>query len=86
MPDFTPGPWKAYGIAGLLVDVRTVDGGIHIADLDQCEDAEDVANAHLIAAAPKMYEALEAMNSSTVCDPSVLRAAESALKQARGQG
>jgi hypothetical protein len=51
---FTPGPWVADGV------IVYADVGIqpHIADLSGYTDQPE-ANAHLIAAAPELYAALE---------------------------
>jgi hypothetical protein len=69
-PNTTPGPW-------LITDSGTVyaldergknnrfsvllNGGFSVGYLDRTSDAELLANAHLIAAAPELYEALEVM-------------------------
>jgi len=67
---FTPGPWvvdedyedEEQQAIGIVKEGRGYIAGIHI--LASCNNgegftAEDRANAHLIAAAPAMYEALQ---------------------------
>lgn len=69
---FTPGPWvvdedyedEEQQAIGIVKEGRGYIAGIHI--LASCNNgegftAEDRANAHLIAAAPAMYEALKAL-------------------------
>lgn len=58
---FTPGPWEAVSFNGnsLVVTELIVNEKEAIALLGTCGEKEQ-ANAHLIAAAPDMYEALEA--------------------------
>ena len=70
---FTPGPWRAslddfgdYAIqpAGQELAVAAVVNGDARGLLG--EASEHAANAHLIAAAPEMYEALQAIDWSAV--------------------
>lgn len=68
---FTPGPWEAYG--------DLVTAGEHGATFI-CEDVGD-ANAKLIAAAPELYAALEAL---LISDRNRDRA-KAALSKARGE-
>lgn len=57
---FTPGPWRAWQPRGdESVPVRTDGLGITIAYVHQGAITNAQANAHLIAAAPELYEALE---------------------------
>lgn len=65
MNKFTPGPWEVNTEAGLPLrevfshsetDVLICDTGCSNVEMDA---AEIEANAHLIAAAPEMYEALK---------------------------
>lgn len=59
-PKFTPGPWEYEGINGKVVSVIN---GIHAVVAHngtfRHSAKESAANAHLIAAAPELYEALE---------------------------
>ena len=93
-PKFTPGPWvnvtryieseKEHGI---------VNDGWRIAE---CMGSDGDANAHLIAAAPILYKALEAMLTYTAdlnpmqgfddLDHDAVKQAYYALARARGEG
>lgn len=54
----TPGPWSAhYNNEGLTV-FSPDNVTVAYVDYDECEERPVEANAHLIAAAPAMYEAL----------------------------
>ena len=80
MNKFTPGPWKC---VGTLVYFSNNAGGI---DLRACPDSE--ANARLIAAAPDLLEALEAIIASECRQPDVGCAwtkARAAIARARGE-
>lgn len=68
---FTPGPWVVadsldFDNVSVVMDTAIdnpssyITGNVWACDLwwDEC-DEEDIANAHLISAAPDMYEALE---------------------------
>jgi hypothetical protein len=61
-PGFTPGPWRAvlgdYGMAYNQAYVNVDDGADRVASV-WCSREGYEANAHLIAAAPELYEALE---------------------------
>mgnify|MGYP003440961289 CR=1 FL=1 len=59
----TPGPWSAhYNNEGLTV-FSPDNVTVAYVDYDECEERPVEANAHLIAAAPAMYEALKGMVS-----------------------
>ena len=70
MSKHTPGPWVAKGPS-----VETEDGGLIAAVLDPTErgttvpDPYVVANAHLIAAAPDLLEALKKALNVLVSEP-----------------
>ena len=91
---FTPGPWRigtpppngeqTIGtVAGLMVAVATT--GHNVAE-------ETKANAHLIAASPDLYEALDALKAELFLHAEgnyfrpLLDKAEIALAKARGEG
>ena len=58
MNKHTPGPWSAhYNNEGLTV-FSPDNVTVAYVDYDECEERPVEANAHLIAAAPAMYEAL----------------------------
>lgn len=93
---FTPGPWhwdsEAFGsgldwclIQGPGGDPggSILEGGFVLAD-----DAENLANAHLIAAAPELYEALHNLVEAVRFDVNKVRRldqAETILAKARGE-
>lgn len=88
--EFTPGPWTALGtdFDGFDIYRRAPNepGGLgeHIAEIDH-EDATDIANARLIAAAPDLYEALEQIAAKAGRMDDIGPIAEAALKKARGE-
>lgn len=66
MTTFTPGPWKVYSQYGEIGNITNSDGSIVVAQAQQVEPrSHDVrlANTHLIAAAPELLEALEALDN-----------------------
>ncbi len=58
---FTPGPWTATGdkIHQASLDASVIAG--RIAHVDRGCHRQDMANAHLIAAAPDLFAALDAI-------------------------
>jgi hypothetical protein len=76
---FTPGPWQSqheFDSEGLMQIIGNVDGPddgqyhytrVCIVD-DNTNDGEAAANAHLIAAAPELYEALQKIADSHIPD------------------
>jgi hypothetical protein len=98
---FTPGPWlltiragrgeetKDVSVAEIEPDARPYRGDI--ARLQSCEHIEGIdgaemaANAHLIAAAPDLYAALERIVFDWDGEPEDMVAAENALRKARGE-
>lgn len=84
---WTPGPWwfEADEVEGM---VYVAHKGTECPSTTICSfeavDECDVANARLIAAAPDMYEALEAMLEFPNSGPSH-SFAKTALKKARGE-
>jgi hypothetical protein len=85
----TPGPWQAYNLhKGRTLKHWVVDTGTGKVTLDDAAHWE-AGNAHLIAAAPAMYEALQAtlayfMRSNQSHAPEV-QAIRTALAQAEGK-
>lgn len=62
-PKFTPGPWKFDGEESAYYDLPTLnildkDGDIVAGAVDYIDESS-LPNAHLIAAAPDLYNALE---------------------------
>ena len=96
---WTPGPWLRDTASGLSCDVRASSGrkvalcwGLSTtrAAMENRPGyrAECNANAHLIAAAPELYDALEALLDSPYADPHGEKermAARAALAKARGE-
>jgi hypothetical protein len=87
-PKFTPGPWYAekrtYQTNGYYImgsdseGNRLTDGHGAVVKIRRTETKNFEANAHLIAAAPTMYAALQECQKA-------LAAAEAALAKARGE-
>ena len=90
---FIPGPWINYGegtdAEGLLI--ISIDGGEYlICEVQSVDHADDDlyigdiinANAHLIAAAPKLYDALYGLMHG---HDGAIDAARIALAEARGE-
>ena len=94
---FTKGEWEAVdgtkiGEQVLFVHVPTLDSkGKVVCRLTRVVDThiplneQDIANAHLIAAAPEMYSALESIVMEWDLDPSDIDWIESLLAKARGE-
>jgi len=89
---WTPGPWAiAAGYKTMLL-VESRFGG-PVCDIEcHCDvdtgilpSEEEEGNAHLIAAAPELYEALEAYMLMTDAPPAIASKGWSALAKARGQ-
>jgi hypothetical protein len=82
-PKFTPGPWEVKyknGETQLLMS----DGDIHMCNMHYYPWVpENDADWHLIAAAPDLYEALEAVLSSIPDMGNYYDGAEDAFEQAR---
>lgn len=60
-PLFTPGPWCIYDGQGAMERIIVTMEGASVADANAgfpCDEAEQNANARLIAAAPNLYAAL----------------------------
>lgn len=99
MTKHTPGPWHVvpYGDGGSLVICSDEAGDWRIAFMAtpsgyKAERDEIKANAHLIASAPEMYEALERtvnhfgiLPDDMTTPDSVIGQARSALRKARGE-
>jgi hypothetical protein len=96
---FTPGPWRVgeYGIEGAIDErgysttvLRALDGHVYDEyDSDSATiDIDNPADARLIAAAPELYEALEAIIlgiSQGHAGAAAINAGVSALAKARGE-
>ena len=86
---WTPGPWQRSGWS-VLCQSHTVVCNILPWDSSGCRE-EDSANAHLIAAAPELYDSLERVLALWVsgADPEeldiVVATAKVALAKAKGE-
>ena len=74
MTEFTPTPWSIFR---RLNEVWSRDTRVAIVDREK--------DAHLIAAAPDMYEALEKISRWTLTDTEAHKVAIAALSKARGE-
>jgi hypothetical protein len=81
---FTPGPWEA---ERSVMGCRSIVAGETL--IASVEDAPQVANARLIAAAPDLYAAAEVvdrlMSGEQLNKTSVLAKVRAALAKARGE-
>lgn len=88
-PKFTPGPWvNNQGRIESDLEHGWVNDGWCLAE---CHGPQAEINAHLIAAAPELYEALDDLmdwdSSLSVCERAKrVKAAKAALAKARGEG
>lgn len=91
---FTPGPWRVYSEYGSIGMITNADGSVVVAQAQQVEPRSQktrLANTHLIAAAPELLQALEAlldMDISYQRGPKVQEAesaARLAVAKARGE-
>jgi hypothetical protein len=82
----TPGPWKFGSISNGDFYKRNIAGadGYHVALTSSRDDAEVDANARLIAAAPELLEALQAI-IDTGLSTSKIGAAKIAIAKATGE-
>jgi hypothetical protein len=87
----TPGPWEFDYEAG---EVSAPNGTVVLYPTMLPDEAEEVANGHLVAAAPDLLEALERVktkfdemtgNKSSFFSVADYKAVVSALKKAKGQ-
>jgi len=106
MTDFTPGPWDRVETTVFRLDetetcnrfAAQIQGGYKERGQgwskdERTSDEELLANAHLIAAAPELYEALESAKewleqcrgAGVFVHPQVIPDCEAALAKARGE-
>ena len=95
MSKHTPGPWRIDDeYAGLLEQDQHrfwINADIHIAYVDGPRNAERTANAHLIAAAPELLEALRSLHVAMACydgtpeETLALDAARAVIAKATGE-
>lgn len=88
MSKHTPGPWKADGDRIFSDRQRTEYKSSTTIAVTWDYTAESLANAHLIAAAPEMLEALERISAAFI-DSKELKAAydhaNAVIKKAKGE-
>lgn len=91
MSKHTPGPWQWFATEDGRARVNPVSGGLVIAECSTRNpfDAEQSANARLIATSPELYEAamqvVEHMEWSTPQAKAAYDALCAALAKARGE-
>ena len=96
-PKWTPGPWavernkRTWGWVDVVGPSLGVGGPTQATDLTLADEVKRIAEAHLIAAAPDLYAALDAaldeINRMKPTAPlvAVALSAKAALAKARGQ-
>ncbi len=87
-PMWTPGPWRVnkygsvgagpYGAEPIVAKIEPFYG-------PDIVHGDHTANAHLIAAAPEMYEALARIVFDWDGEPEDMQEAQEALRKARGE-
>jgi hypothetical protein len=97
---FTPGPWSAVNVGTkdepmMSVKASRISGRQLRHEVAICATGDspqemENANAHLIAAAPELYEALDALfggvdDGKITVTPSKIHSARAALAKARGE-
>lgn len=95
MSTHTPGPWKRrkkWKSDNKALEIYHPDRSIEspfvpnaIAIVEDWQDEESLANARLIAAAPELLEALEAVISVADRDTLIFRKAHEAIAKAKGE-
>lgn len=82
-PAFTPGPWTTHAIVNPSARVVLIESADNVIARVLVNDGSDLANARLIAAAPKLYDALDAIDSYAREAPAEVREqARAALAEA----
>ena len=92
-PKWTPGPWavernkRTWGWVDVVGPSLGVGGPTQATDLTLADEVKRIAEAHLIAAAPDMYSALDAIIDGRMWSMSDNKfgAAKAALAKARGE-
>ena len=95
-PKWTPGPWavernkRTWGWVDVVGPSLGVGGPTQATDLTLADEVKRIAEAHLIAAAPDLYAALEAMTArmslySGHHDDALTAMGKAALAKARGE-
>ena len=91
-PKWTPGPWavernkRTWGWVDVVGPSLGVGGPTQATDLTLADEVKRIAEAHLIAAAPDMYAALEMAQLWLSVDGRFdMQGINAALEQARGE-
>jgi len=89
MAGHTPGKWEWHKIwnhpSGEIVADGLKANGVHVMNATEHVIFHNMANAHLIAAAPELLEALEAAVASSPIEDEALDMAINAIRKARGE-
>ena len=93
-PKWTPGPWavernkRTWGWVDVVGPSLGVGGPTQATDLTLADEVKRIAEAHLIAAAPDLYAALDGLlgllDAGSLYEPQAY-AARAALAKARGR-
>ena len=93
-PKWTPGPWavernkRTWGWVDVVGPSLGVGGPTQATDLTLADEVKRIAEAHLISAAPDLYEALDGLlgllDDGSLYEPQAY-AARAALAKARGE-
>lgn len=93
-PKWTPGPWavernkRTWGWVDVVGPSLGVGGPTQATDLTLADEVKRIAEAHLIAAAPDLYAALDGLlgllDAGSLYEPQAY-AARAALAKARGE-
>lgn len=94
-PKWTPGPWavernkRTWGWVDVVGPSLGVGGPTQATDLTLADEVKRIAEAHLIAAAPDLYAALEAIRDNEVvraiCPSPLWGKMADAMIKARGE-
>ena len=94
-PKWTPGPWavernkRTWGWVDVVGPSLGVGGPTQATDLTLADEVKRIAEAHLIAAAPDLYAAgqaiIDQMDALLLPDDALSAALRAALAKARGQ-
>ena len=90
-PKWTKGPWavernkRTWGWVDVVGPSLGVGGPTQATDLTLADEVKRIAEAHLIAAAPDLYAALEQIVFDWDGEPEDMFAARAALAKARGE-
>ncbi len=85
MSKHTPAPWHADGehiYAGDHLQIATVE--LYRGQLTEAQEQEDTANAHLLAAAPDLLDALEIIAAGNTDPDQMVEIAREAIAKATG--